>query len=61
MVEQYLQEELAANRIVPVQDSDAGLIHCSPFGVIPKRNRPNKLRLIVDLSSPEGNSVNDGE
>ena len=36
VVEQYLREELAANRIVRVQDSDAGLIHCSPFGVIPK-------------------------
>ena len=32
----------------------------SPIGVIPKRNRPNKWRLIVDLSSPKGESVNDG-
>ena len=30
----------------------------SPFGVIPKRNRPGKWRLIVNLSAPEGNSVN---
>lgn len=34
-------------------------LQISPFGVIPKRNRPNKWRLIVDLSSPEGFSVND--
>ena len=35
-------------------------VHCSPFGVIPKRNRPNKWQLIIHLSSPEGESVNDG-
>ena len=35
-------------------------LHLSPFGVIPKRSQPNKWRLIVDLSSPEGHSVNDG-
>lgn len=31
----------------------------SPFRVIPKKHS-NKWRLIVDLSSPEGGSVNDG-
>ena len=60
VIDKYLREELAANRVVRIQDADAGLIHCSPFGVIPKRNRPNKWRLIVDLFSPEGHSVNDG-
>ena len=34
-------------------------IHISPFGVIPKKNRPNKWRLIVNLSALEGASVND--
>lgn len=34
-------------------------IHCSPFGVILKKNRPKWL-LILDLSSPQGYSVNDG-
>jgi hypothetical protein len=34
-------------------------IHCSPNGVIPKKNKPNKWRLIVDLSSPADHSVND--
>ena len=60
VVEKYLLEELSANRIVRVNGSDTDLIHCSPFGVIPKRSRPNKWRLIVDLSSPDGHSVNDG-
>ena len=36
-------------------------IHChiSPFRVIPKRAKPGKRRLIVDLSSPSNASVND--
>jgi len=34
-------------------------LHFSPFGVIPKKNRPGKWRLIVDLSAPEGLSVSD--
>ena len=32
----------------------------SPMGVIPKKNKPGMWRLIVDLLSPEGLSVNDG-
>ena len=35
-------------------------IHTSSFGVIPKRHQYNKWRLIIDLSSPRGRSVNDG-
>lgn len=29
-------------------------------GVVPKTNQPGKWRLIVDLSAPDGQSVNDG-
>ena len=32
----------------------------SQFGVIPKRNKPGKWRLILDLSAPPGMSINDG-
>ena len=46
-IEQYIQSEVEANRI----------IHTS---IIPKRHQPGKWRLIVDMSSPEGTSVNDG-
>jgi len=35
-------------------------IHCSPFRVIPKKSNPNKWRLILDLSCPQGMSINDG-
>lgn len=60
VVKNYLLEELSANCIIQIQGSDAHLVHCSPFGVIPKQNRPNKWRLIVDLSAPDGHSINDG-
>lgn len=34
-------------------------VHTSRIGVIPKKHQPGKFRLIVDLSSPRGKSVND--
>ena len=34
-------------------------VHVSPLGVIPK-SESGKQWLILDLSSPEGGSVNDG-
>ena len=64
VVERYLHEELQANRVVKIHPSDdiKGLrIQCNnPFGVIPKKNRHYKWRLIVYLSAPQGHSVNDG-
>ncbi len=58
----YVQEELVHGRLAAITAVEATSlgIHTSPFGVIPKRNRPNKWRLILDLSSPYGHSVNDG-
>ena len=35
-------------------------IHVNPVGVIPKGHTPGKWRVITDLSSPAGGSVNDG-
>lgn len=35
-------------------------LHLSTFGLIPKKSKPGKQRLIVDLAAPEGRSVNDG-
>jgi len=34
-------------------------VHLNRFGAIPKSGQPGKWRLIVDLSHPEGGSVND--
>ena len=63
VVDRYIAEEVAKGRVLQVGPSElASLlgIHCSPFGVIPKKSKPNAWRLILDLSSPEGRSVNDG-
>ena len=34
--------------------------HVSRFGVIPKAHQSGKGRLIIDLSYPQGKSINDG-
>ncbi len=62
VVGEYLESEKTQGRIgvVPPQSIDASQCHISPFGVIPKRAKPGKWRLILDLSSPTGHSVNDG-
>jgi hypothetical protein len=62
VVSAYLQREVDLGRMLPLQPSPDLVppsIQISPFGVIPKRYKPDKWRLITDLSSPEGNSVND--
>ena len=62
-VEDYLQAELAAGRIIgpfPPHLQEIEQAQVSRFGVIPKRNQMGKWRLILDLSSPYEHSVNDG-
>ena len=60
VVEKYLGEEREAQRVLgPFKRSLFPEVHVSPFGVIPKAD-PGKWRLILNLSSPHGNSVNDG-
>ena len=59
VVEKYLREERSAGRIVSVPPEYHSVVHVSRFGVIPKKHQPGEWRLIVDLSSPEGHSVND--
>ena len=63
VVQEYLERELEGNRVIKVGSLESALqqgIHCSPFGVIPKKHKPDAWRLIVDLSHPENHSVNDG-
>ena len=62
VVQAYLEKEIALGRIVGpvgIHEAPPGC-QVSPFGVIPKSSQPGKWRLIVDLSSPKGCSVNDG-
>jgi len=59
-VEEYLSKELHLNRIAgPYCKSKLPSIQISRFGIIPKRHQ-NSWRLIIDLSHPKSNSVNDG-
>ena len=60
-VDSYLNEEISAGQIVsvPKLTHPSPPIHISQFGVIPKRNKPGKWRLILDLSAPPGMSIND--
>ncbi len=62
VVSAYLAQEKLLNRMAVVHSDVVPRIHChiSPFGVIPKKAKPGHWRLIVDLSSPENASINDG-
>ena len=60
-VASFINTECAAGRVNgPFQINHMQGIHISPLGIIPKQHQPGKWRLIVDLSFPEGHSVNDG-
>lgn len=61
VIDQYLLDECRAGRVAgPFSSPPVPNLHISRFGVIPKRSAPGKWRLILDLSYPEGASVNDG-
>ena len=60
VIDSYITKEVSDRRILGPFPSPGETIHTSPFGVIPKRHQENKWRLILDLSHPEGRSVNDG-
>ncbi len=57
VIHEYLENEVQCRRIWKV---NAEGVQCLEFGVIPKKGRPGRWRLIVDLSAPEAHSVNDG-
>ena len=56
----YLSKELSKGRTIELHPLDITPTQISKFGVIPKKHQPGQWRLIVDLSSPDGRSVNDG-
>ena len=61
VIDSYLQAEVSSGRVAgPFPVPPLPSLHRSRFGVIPKNNQPGKWRLILDLSSPAGQSVNDG-
>ena len=57
-VTSYIEKELALGAMVgPANKIDSPHVHCSPMLTRPKDN--NKRRVILNLSHPPGNSVND--
>ena len=62
VVDAYLANEVSLGRVAGPFNSLPPFpnLQISSFGVIPKKGQPGKWRLIVDLSSPWGASVNDG-
>ena len=61
VIDDYLHRELAKGRVAgPFSSPPLPRLHISRFGVIPKKHQPGKWRLILNLSSPDGHSVNDG-
>ena len=60
VVDAYLHNEVSLGRVLgPFDSPPLPDLHVSGFGVIPKAGQPGKWRLILDLSSPHGSSVND--
>ena len=60
-VDKYVGEELGAGRMIKLKEEEVTTaVHVSRFGVISKPHQRGKWRLITDLSSPKGSSVNDG-
>ena len=61
VIDDYLANEVARGRVAgPFPSPPLPNLQVSSFGVIPKKGQPGKWRLIVDMSSPHGSSVNDG-
>ena len=56
-----LATEIAKSHLVgPLDRSDLPYVQISSLGTVPKKHTRNKWRLILDLSHPQGNSINDG-
>ena len=61
VVQERLQTEVSLGRVRgPLDVERFRTVQVNRFGVIPKNHQPGKWRMIVDLSHPRGESVNDG-
>ena len=59
VIQQYIDKEVLAGRIKgPFPEPPFQFFRCSPIGVTPKKD-PNKYRMIMNLSAPKGDSIND--
>ena len=61
IIDAYLQNEVSCGRVAgPFSTPPFTDLHISRFEVAPKNNQPGKWHSILDLSSRDGHSVNDG-
>ena len=61
VIDDYLSMELAKGRVAgPFSSPPLPHLHISRFGVTLKKHQPGKWHRILDLSSLDGHSVNDG-
>ncbi len=61
VADRYIKKEVELGRVMGPFIPDPELkLQVNRFGVIPKPHQPGKWRLIVDLSHPEGSSINNG-
>ena len=59
VVDVYLRDEIGKGRIMgPFESPPFENFQCQPIGIVPKKT-PGKFRTIMDLSYPEGSSIND--
>jgi hypothetical protein len=59
-LEAYLAEDIALGHLAKVHVSQVvSPLHVHPIALIPKPGQPGKFRLITDISSPAGTSIND--
>ena len=60
MIDDYLSREVEAGRVIgPLGHQFMPAVHINRFSVIPKNHQLGKWHIIVDLSHPDGFSVND--
>ena len=60
VISEALAKETSASRLFgPLNPKDFPFVHTSSLGAVPKKHSINKWRLILDLSHPNGHSVND--
>lgn len=61
VVDSYIATERDLGRLVgPVTEDMVAVVHSSPIGLVPKAHQTDRWRMIVDLSCPQGHSINDG-
>ncbi len=53
-------ERMVGCPVGPIREQLSPMVHTSPIGLVPKSHQVNKWRMIIDLSSPRGHSINDG-